>query len=124
MDKKQFTIGDPRDLDEVIREVGRMGYISSFCTAGYRCGRTGETIMGMLSHCVEGKFCKLNAVLTFREYLSDYASAETRAIGEPLIVQEMKEIEEMDYFQKRPHLMEKFRKDYEWILAGERDLYL
>ena len=124
LDKKQFTIGDPRDLDEVIREVGRMGYISSFCTAGYRCGRTGETIMGMLSHCVEGKFCKLNAVLTFREYLSDYASAETRAIGEPLIVQEMKEIEEMDYFQKRPHLMEKFRKDYEWILAGERDLYL
>ncbi len=124
LDKKQFTIGDPRDLDDVIREVGKMGFISSFCTAGYRCGRTGETIMGMLSHCVEGKFCKLNAVLTFREYLSDYASDETREIGEPLILKEIREIESMKYFRDRPHLLDKFRKDYSEILGGKRDLYL
>ena len=101
LDKKQFTIGDTRDLDDVIQEVGRMGYISSFCTAGYRCGRTGKTIMGMLSHCEEGKFCKLNAVLTFREYLNDYASIDTRKIGEPLILKEIREIESMDYFKNR-----------------------
>jgi 2-iminoacetate synthase len=124
LDKKQFTIGDPRDLDEVIREVGQMGFISSFCTAGYRCGRTGETIMGMLSHCVEGKFCKLNAVLTFREYLSDYASMGTREIGEPLILKEISEIESMDYFLNRPHLLHKFREEYSEILGGKRDLYL
>ncbi len=123
-DTEQFTIGDPRDLDDVIREVGRMGYIASFCTAGYRCGRTGETIMGMLSHCVEGKYCKLNAVLTFREYLSDYASAETREIGEPLIIKEIGEIESMDYFRDKPHLLQKFRSDYGEILRGKRDLYL
>ena len=124
LDKKQFTIGDPRDLDDVIREIGRMGYISSFCTAGYRCGRTGETIMGMLSHCDEGKFCKLNAVLTFREYLSDYASDETREIGEPLIQKEIQEIEALDYFKRRPHLLQKFRSQYDEILSGVRDLYL
>jgi 2-iminoacetate synthase len=124
LDKKQFTIGDPRDLDDVIQEVGKMGFISSFCTAGYRCGRTGETIMGMLSHCVEGKYCKLNAVLTFREYLTDYASVETREIGEPLILKEIGEIESMDYFKNKPHLLEKFRSEYSEILGGKRDLYL
>lgn len=124
LDKKQFTIGDPRDLDDVIQEVGKLGFISSFCTAGYRCGRTGETIMGMLSHCVEGKFCKLNAVLTFREYLSDYASHATREIGEPLIMKEIQEIESMDYFKNKPHLLEKFRSEYSEILNGKRDLYL
>jgi 2-iminoacetate synthase len=121
---KQFTIGDPRDLDDVSREVAQLGYISSFCTAGYRCGRTGETIMGMLGNCVEGKFCKLNAVLTFREYLSDYASEATREVGEPLILKEIKEIESMDYFRNKPHLLQKFRDDYRETLNGKRDLYL
>ncbi len=124
LDKKQFTIGDPRDLDDVIREVAKLGYISSFCTAGYRCGRTGGTIMGLLSQCVEAKYCKLNAVLTFREYLSDYASADTREIGERLILKEIREIESMDYFRNKPHLLQKFRSDYSEILSGKRDIYL
>ena len=124
LDKKQFTIGDPRDLDDVIREMAQMGFISSFCTAGYRCGRTGKTIMGLLSHCEEGKFCKLNAVLTFREYLSDYASKETREIGEPLIQQEIDEIESQEYFLRRPAQLKKFHQQYEEIVSGVRDLYL
>ncbi len=123
-DHEQFTIGDPRDLDDVIQEVGKLGYISSFCTAGYRCGRTGETIMGMLSHCVESKFCKLNAVLTYREYLDDYASPETRLIGEELIKKEIAEIEGSDYFQNKPHLLTRFREDYGAIITGKRDLYI
>ncbi len=123
-DNKQFTIGDPRDLDAVIQEVAKLGYIASFCTAGYRCGRTGETIMGMLSHCEESKFCKLNAVLTYREYLNDYASPETKAIGEKLIQKELAEIESSEYFQQKPHLLGRFRKDYIEILSGKRDLYI
>jgi 2-iminoacetate synthase len=122
--KEQFKIGDSRDLDDVIKEMSKIGYISSFCTAGYRCGRTGETIMGMLSHCVEGKFCKLNAVLTFREYLNDYASSETKALGENLIQKEINEIEAEPYFKNNPHLMERFRTEYKDILLGKRDLYL
>ncbi len=124
IDKTQFTIGDPRNLDEVIQEVVKMGFIPSFCTAGYRCGRTGNTIMGMLSHCDEGKFCKLNAVLTFREYLNDYGSQQTREIGDPLILEEMDEIRSMDYFKNKPHLLQKFHDDYAEILAGKRDIYL
>ena len=73
-DKVQFMLGDQRSLDEVIKELADDGYITSFCTAGYRCGRTGDKIMNLLEKGVEGKFCKLNAVLTFREYLNDYAS--------------------------------------------------
>ncbi len=121
---EQFTIGDPRDLDEVIQEVGKLGYISSFCTAGYRCGRTGETIMGMLSHCEESKFCKLNAVLTYREYLNDYATPATKAIGEDLIQKELSEIENSAYFLNKPHLLNRFQRDYGEILLGKRDLYL
>ncbi len=123
-DQEQFTIGDPRDLDDVIQEVAKLGYISSFCTAGYRCGRTGETIMGMLSHCVESKFCKLNAVLTYREYLNDYASPSTKAIGEEVIARELAEIEDNAYFLNKPHLLSRFRQDYGAILTGKRDLYL
>ena len=31
--KQQFLLGDTRSLDEVIRELASMGYITSFCTA-------------------------------------------------------------------------------------------
>jgi len=40
--KQQFILGDTRSLDAVIGELAAMGYITSFCTAGYRCGRTGK----------------------------------------------------------------------------------
>ncbi|QZT38240.1 [FeFe] hydrogenase H-cluster radical SAM maturase HydG [Halosquirtibacter xylanolyticus] len=123
-DKQQFTIGDPRDLDDVIQEILKEGFIPSFCTAGYRCGRTGETIMGMLSHCVEGKFCKLNGVLTFREYLYDYASEETKRLGEAVIAKELKEIHQEQYFIDRPKLVEKFDHQYNDILIGKRDRYI
>jgi len=58
-----------------------MGYIVSFCTAGYRCGRTGTKIMKLLKTGKEKVFCKLNAVLTYKEYLEDFASEETRKAG-------------------------------------------
>ena len=97
--------------------------ITSFCTAGYRCGRTGERIMTMLEKGVEGKFCKLNAVLTFREFLDDYASPATRLAGERLVEQEMKEIEADGFFAGKG-LLPLFRSYYERIKNGERDLYM
>jgi len=125
LSSEQFTIGDPRSLDEIVKEVAEMGMISSFCTAGYRCGRTGDKIMGMLKHCVEGKFCKLNAVLTFREYLDDYASPETKALGEKLIEQEIGEIRNQNFFMKNDgRIFNEFMKDYEFIKQGSRDIYI
>lgn len=123
-DEQQFMLGDTRSLDEVVRELAEMGMITSFCTAGYRCGRTGDKIMGMLKHCVEGKFCKLNAVLTYREFLDDFASPETKALGEKIIQKEMDEIKEYPFFQKNKELMDTFWKEYNDILSGERDVYL
>ena len=121
-DRQQFTLGDTRSLDEVIRELAEMGMITSFCTAGYRCGRTGDKIMGLLKSCVEGKFCKLNAVLTFREWLDDYASTETQKIGEALIEKEIEQIGDIPFFKEKLH--NKFKELYERTQNGERDLYL
>ncbi len=122
-DKVQFMLGDERSLDEVIRELAQDGCITSFCTAGYRCGRTGDKIMNLLEKGVEGKFCKLNAVLTFREYLNDYASPETRRIGEQLIEKELREISGMPFFTEKK-LLSTFQTYYKRIASGERDLYM
>jgi 2-iminoacetate synthase len=122
-DKQQFTIGDNRSLDEVVKKLAQMGKITSFCTAGYRCGRTGEKIMNLLETETEGKFCKLNAVLTFREYLDDFASPETKEIGEKLIIKELDEINQMDFY-KNNKLLEVLNDYYKRVSEGERDLYV
>ena len=117
-DRQQFILGDTRSLDEVVRELGQMGYITSFCTAGYRCGRTGQCIMDLLRTGAEGKFCKLNAVITYREWLDDFASQETRAVGEPIIAREIEEIR-----QKIPSFYDSFMQQYDRTAKGERDIY-
>ncbi|MBN2038758.1 MAG: [FeFe] hydrogenase H-cluster radical SAM maturase HydG [Spirochaetes bacterium] len=121
--KQQFLLGDTRSLDEVTKELAQMGMITSFCTAGYRCGRTGSKIMGLLHNGIEGKFCKLNAVLTYREYLDDYASEETRALGEQVIARELSMIDEMDFY-KKGNLLNNFHEYYEEIKKGKRDLFI
>jgi len=116
--RQQFLLGDTRSLDEVIREFAKMGYITSFCTAGYRCGRTGKCIMELLRNGQEGKFCKLNAVLTFREWLDDFATAETKKVAEPVLNKEIEQVK-----QRMPEVSSEFIKYYERIKNGERDLY-
>lgn len=81
----QFSLGDHRPLDEVIRDVAEMGYIPSFCTGCYRLGRTGQDFMDRAKPGDIKNHCNPNAVSTFMEYLMDYASFETRLIGENLI---------------------------------------
>lgn len=117
-ERQQFILGDPRGLDEVIREWAQAGCITSFCTAGYRCGRTGKCIMDLLRSGAEGKFCKLNAVLTFKEWLDDFATPATQAVGEALLAQELDEVRE-----QQPQVWPAFQKMYQRIVAGERDLY-
>ncbi|MFA5658987.1 MAG: [FeFe] hydrogenase H-cluster radical SAM maturase HydG [Oscillospiraceae bacterium] len=118
-EKQQFILGDTRSLDEVIREFAKRGQIPSFCTAGYRCGRTGKCIMDLLRDGTEGKFCKLNAILTFREWLDDFASEETKKVAEPVLAKEIEEVK-----QNMPKLYPKLMEYYERIKLGERDLYL
>ncbi|MCH5199562.1 MAG: [FeFe] hydrogenase H-cluster radical SAM maturase HydG [Oscillospiraceae bacterium] len=89
---EQFDVSDKRTLDEVVRWLMEIGYIPSFCTACYREGRTGDRFMSL---CKSGQIqncCHPNALMTLKEYLVDYASPETRKIGEELIQKELDNI--------------------------------
>lgn len=91
-DTEQFDVSDQRTLDEVIKWLMELGYIPSFCTACYREGRTGDRFMSL---CKTGQIqncCHPNALMTLKEYLMDYASEETKAIGEALIQAELSNI--------------------------------
>jgi len=89
----QFSLGDHRSLDEVIQDVARMGYVPSFCTGCYRMGRTGADFMDLAKPGDIKEHCDPNALSTFQEYLSDYASPDTRQVGEALIQQVLAEME-------------------------------
>ncbi|MBN2810462.1 MAG: [FeFe] hydrogenase H-cluster radical SAM maturase HydG [Spirochaetales bacterium] len=122
-EKQQFMLGDTRSLDAIIRELVDMGHIVSFCTAGYRCGRTGKKIMDALSSGQEGCFCKLNAVLTFQEWLEDFATGDTKEKGSKIIDKEMEEIRARVPADFSKAQLEHLEKGLLRIRAGERDLY-
>lgn len=89
---EQFDVSDRRTLDEVVHWLMELGYIPSFCTACYREGRTGDRFMSL---CKSGQIqncCQPNALMTLKEYLMDYASPETKKIGEKLISEEINHI--------------------------------
>ncbi|NLW50282.1 MAG: [FeFe] hydrogenase H-cluster radical SAM maturase HydG [Candidatus Brocadiaceae bacterium] len=116
MEREQFSLGDIRSLDEIMRELLEDGYIPSFCTACYRIGRTGEDFMG---HARPGHIkycCEPNALSTLSEYLADYAQPETRAVGERLVARTLQEMAEK---QRRiaADLVER-------VNGGERDVYV
>jgi len=113
--RQQFLLGDTRGLDEVIRELAGMGLLTSFCTAGYRCGRTGRYFMDIAKKGKVHHFCIPNAILTFKEYLLDYASEETRQAGEALIERRIGNTPE----KLRPAIRERLGA----IEKGARDVY-
>lgn len=117
-DRQQFELNDTRSLDEVVRMLAKRGMITSFCTAGYRCGRTGQCIMSLLRSGQEGHFCKLNAILTFQEWLDDFASPRTREIGENLIRAEIAQVA-----LKLPELYPALKEAHDRIRRGARDLW-
>ena len=76
----------------MVRWLMELGYLPSFCTACYREGRTGDRFMSL---CKSGQIqncCHPNALMTLQEFLVDYASRETREIGEALIRAELQNI--------------------------------
>ena len=89
---EQFDVEDKRTLDDVVKWLMQMQYIPSFCTACYREGRTGDRFMSL---CKSGQIqncCLPNALMTLQEYLEDYASPETKEIGEKLIEKDIETI--------------------------------
>ena len=115
-DTPQFEISDHRSLDEVIQSLLPSGYIPSFCTACYRSGRTGEAFMSLAKTSHIHEFCQPNAILTFQEYLCDYASEKTRTLAREALEKGLAEI-------SNESIREECTKRIRRIEAGERDLY-
>ncbi|MDD3879619.1 MAG: [FeFe] hydrogenase H-cluster radical SAM maturase HydG, partial [Syntrophomonas sp.] len=115
--RQQFILGDNRSLDEAIRDMAKLGFITSFCTADYRCGRTGGCFMGIAKKGKIHNLCMPNAILTFKEYLLDYASEETKEAASYLID---KELAALPNEQVRATVVEMLER----IENGERDLFL
>jgi len=115
-EKEQFQLGDTRCLDEVIREICEFGWIPSFCTAGYRSARTGDCFMNLAKPGLVHNYCMPNAVLTFKEYLLDYASEETRKVGEKAIQNILNDFE--------PSKKASIEKKLHQIENGGRDIYV
>ena len=89
---EQFDVSDTRTLDEVVKWLMDLGYIPSFCTACYREGRTGDRFMALCKSQQIQNCCHPNALLTLKEYLMDYASPETKKIGDALIEREIENV--------------------------------
>jgi 2-iminoacetate synthase len=114
-DAAQFSLGDHRSLDDVIRDVASLGFVPSFCTACYRLGRTGADFMDVARPGDIKEHCNPNALATFQEYLLDYGSEETRREGEARIAQALAEME--------PALRQKAGTMVELVKSGRRDVY-
>jgi len=110
----QFDVTDRRSLDEVMNWLMKLDYVPSFCTACYRAGRVGADFMEICKKQQIHNFCHPNALLTLKEYLEDYASADTKTVGEKLIQKEIEKIE-------NPTVKEKTKEYLERISKGERD---
>ena len=110
----QFDVEDRRPLDEVIRWLMKLGYLPSFCTACYGSGRTGERFMEICKGQQIHNFCHPNAIMSLDEYLQDYASDETKKVGENLISKEVEALE-------NPEIKAVVKKNLDKISKGERN---
>jgi 2-iminoacetate synthase len=79
-------------------------------------GRTGKDFMDMAKPGDIQHLCGPNAILTFKEYLLDYAPEETREAGEIALKQHLEDISTQS-------LKEKTRERLEEMENGKRDLY-
>ncbi len=112
----QFSLADHRTLDEVLMGILEQGLLPSFCTACYRKGRTGKTFMDLAKPGDIHNLCRPNAILTFKEYLEDYASPKVKKLGERIIRKYLKKIE-------REATRKETKARLKRIEDGERDIY-
>lgn len=113
--KEQFQLSDDRTLCEMTDKLIASGHIPSFCTACYRKGRTGEHFMEFSTKGFIKRFCTPNALLTFAEYIEDYAAPETKLEGWLMIEAEVEQIEDDE---RRKDISSRLSR----IKSGERDL--
>ncbi|CDN30847.1 2-iminoacetate synthase (ThiH) [Mucinivorans hirudinis] len=107
----QFSIHDNRSLAEIVTNLTQDGFTPSFCTACYRKGRTGEHFMEFSTKGFIKRFCTPNALLTFAEYLEDYADIQTKIEGWQQIEKQVKQLVNNELSEK-----------LERVKRGERDI--
>ena len=66
--------------------------------------------VGQIQNC-----CHPNALMTLQEYLSDYASPETRAVGEALIAREIQNVPDEKRRQRAIEYLDEIKN------GGKRD---
>lgn len=113
---EQFNIADERNVPEIIEGILKQDLLPSFCTACYRQGRTGEKFMAIAKPGDIHNLCRPNAILTFKEYLEDYANAKIKKIGQKIIEKYLDMIEKEE---TRKETINRLKR----IENGERDLY-
>ncbi|MDO4575089.1 MAG: [FeFe] hydrogenase H-cluster radical SAM maturase HydG [Planctomycetia bacterium] len=116
-EKEQFELGDLRPLDVIVRELLKDGFIPSFCTACYRKGRTGQQFMEYAIPGFINRLCTPNALSTLDEYLTDYASEETRNVGRRVIRENLEQMADGDRKTELISRLERIET------TDERDLY-
>jgi 2-iminoacetate synthase len=65
------------------------------------------------------EFCRPNAMLTFKEYLKDYGTEQSREYGKECLDNLMEDLE-----NDNPKLAENIADKLDAIAEGEHDLYL
>ncbi len=112
----QFELSDHRPVDQVVKSMCAQGKLPSFCTACYRSQRTGEAFMKLAKTGNIHFLCHPNAILTFKEFLVDYASLELKKIGEDTISKELEKIQDQERKEETKNRLKR-------IENGERDLF-
>ncbi len=112
----QFTTSDKRSLEELVGMLIEKNYIPSFCAACYRRERTGESFMSLAKPGLIKGMCSVNALVTFKEYLADFASPKIKETGYELIERETAKLDEKSRAQ--------ISKLFSAVDAGMRDEYV
>jgi 2-iminoacetate synthase len=112
----QFEPADNRSPQDIIKSLCGNGYLPSYCTACYRAGRTGDRFMEYAKSGKIHDLCYPNAIMTFKEYVEDYADDELREIAAVTIASNLLSIPDEDMRAKTQDRLKR-------IESGERDLF-
>jgi 2-iminoacetate synthase len=112
----QFSLGDHRSLDQIVGTLINHDYIPSFCAACYRMERTGEAFMQLAKPgTIKGK-CSMNALVTLKEYLDDFASPAVKDSGYKMIARYLNKLDQDD--------QESLKLFFAHVDSGIRDEYV
>lgn len=112
----QFTTSDKRSLEELVGMLIEKSYIPSFCAACYRRERTGKNFMNLAKPGLIKGMCSVNALVTFKEYIEDFASPHIKQEGYKLIAREIAKLDEKSRAQ--------ISKLFAAVDSGLRDEYV